>query len=244
MQQRAKAEDALDDFPTAPWATRAYIHHVLSPAAIRAQLTINRRSGLPPAWRSAWEPCCNRGYMALPLREAFSAVLATDVHDYGWDGMDQKADFLFPGPAPITPDWIFMNPPFLLAEAFIAKALATAAVGVAVFVRTSFLEGQDRFHDLWNVTPPTMIHQFSERVVLHKGILRDPDKLYWNPTAKDPKTGKKTGRMQKPTTATSYCWITWMRDQPRQPFSWIPPCRLAMTRPGDYPLVDSPASGA
>lgn len=250
MQQRQEAMDSLDDFPTPPWATRALIEHALV-----------RRLGLKPGELTALEPCCNRGYMAKPMAERFAAVYATDVHDYGWAGQQQVADFLFPtyDPRPpepeddfVIPAWLrrdsnrpvaltIANPPFRLAQQFIAKALEISSVGCAMLVRTAFLEGEDRYDDLFSVNPPTVIAQFAERVVMHKGILRDPGVLYWNPDGKDPKTGKKTGAWQKPSSATAYCWVIWIHGAAPQPFLWIPPCRRQMERPGDYPELAKPS---
>lgn len=199
MQQRIEAQDSLDDFPTPPWATRALLAHVLA--------------GVPVPMQSVWEPCCNRGYMARPLREAFGYVLATDVFDYDWPGMASQADFLFAGTASDLPiDWVVMNPPFKLAEQFIDKARNVAHIGVAALVRTSFLEGIGRYQRLFKDTPPTIVAQFAERVPMVKGRV--------DPAA---------------STATSYCWLVWAPTLIRRPMTWIPPCRSQLERPGDYP---------
>jgi len=222
MQQRIEPHDSLDDFPTPSWGTRALI----------AQL---QRRFLPVG--TALEPCCNRGYMARPLREHFSKVWASDIHDYGWSGMDERADFLLTGnTAPFPIDWAFFNPPFMLAQEFIEKALGFVRVGCAALVRTSFVEGQDRYKQLFRDCPPTMMFQFSERLILTKGIVRDPNEMYWDPEAKDPKTGHK-GCWKKPSSATSYIWLVWVPGMERQPFDWIPPCRRQLEKPDDYPAV-------
>ncbi|MDO5606799.1 MAG: hypothetical protein Q4G25_16740 [Paracoccus sp. (in: a-proteobacteria)] len=67
MSQRAEPRDALDDFPTPPWATRALCE------ALRDYI----------GQHSVREPAANRGYMARPLAEYFRAVEASDIHDYG-----------------------------------------------------------------------------------------------------------------------------------------------------------------
>lgn len=227
MQQRHEADDSLDDFPTPPWATRALFEHVLLPHLVDGT-RFGELIGL--------EPCCNRGYMAKPMAEYFEAVMTSDVNDYGWPGQEQVADFLFPGfQLPMTPAWTFANPPFRLAQEFIAKALSIYSHGCAMLVRTSFQEGGDRYRELFGPNPPTIVAQFAERVIMHKGILRDPAKLYWDPDAKDPKTGKPTGAWKRPSTATSYCWLVWAKKTPRLPPVWIPPCRKQLERDGDYP---------
>ena len=45
-----------------------------------------------------------------------------------------------------NPDWIITNPPFRLAERFALKALSLANTGVALLVRTVFIESVGR-HD-------------------------------------------------------------------------------------------------
>ena len=212
MHQRHEAPDALDDFPTPPWATRAAIEIITSrfiDAKWLAKVAVR-------------EPCANRGHMVRPLREAFYEVVASDVHDYG--AGYPIADYLFPGPmAPA--DWTFMNPPFNLAMDFIIKSFQTPFWnGTAAIVRTGFLEGQTRYRNLFMQRPPTLIAQFTERVIMHKGALRDPEKEYWDGS-----------QWKKPSTASSYVWLLWIKGIPPQPFHWIAPCRKRLERPGDYP---------
>lgn len=219
MQQRTEAHDSLDDFPTPPWATRALIQHVIRP---HYQYDLNRMQ--------CWEPCANRGYMVLPLKEFFGSVVASDIFDYGL-GYPQH-DFLMPFSPPqhdrVANDWIITNPPFRLAEQIIKRGCDEALQGVAVLVRSAFLEGVDRYNTLFSISPPTLVAQFSERVIMHKGVLRDPSKEYLD---------ERTGTMKRPSTATSYTWLVWITGMPRRPPIWIPPVRRLLERPGDYPNV-------
>jgi hypothetical protein len=147
--------------------------------------------------------------MVKPLRAFFGNVEASDIHDYGAGFPVQ--DYLF-GPNPETVDWTITNPPFQLAEQFIVRALETSREGVAVIVRSAFLEGVGRYRGLFSVTPPTLVLQFSERVVMHKGKLS-----------------------AKGSTATAYCWIIWkhLHNGPTH-MGWIPPCRKQLEMPDDY----------
>lgn len=202
MQQRSEPHDSLDDFPTQPWATRALCTYVLSPSQLKVM--------------TVWEPTCNRGHMVDPLGEFFNAVWASDIHDYGLEGAFQH-DFLMPFTPQVmkwavsAPNWIICNPPFRLAEQFIDRALEVATVGVAMIVRTSFIEGVGRYEKLFSKRPPTVVAQFSERVPMVKGRL----------TA--------TG-----STATSYCWLVWEHGEAGTKLVWIPPCRKKLERPEDY----------
>lgn len=196
MQRRVEPHDSLDDFPTPPWATRALLE-IMAERGWIADLDVAR------------EPCANRGHMVEPLTEFFSTVLASDVHDYGagflifdYVGMEIACEV----------DWTFMNPPFRLAEAFIARALETSRKGCAVIVRTSFLEGVRRYAGLYSRTPPALTLQFVERVVMHKGKLS-----------------------AKGSTATSYCWIIWRHGHNGVPEQgWVAPCRRRLERAEDY----------
>jgi hypothetical protein len=224
MQQRHEAPDSLDDFPTAPWATRA-LCEVLTARGHLLHL------------QHAWEPACNRGWMARPLGEYFDQVHATDVHDYGWSGQDGQADFLIDWGQDVPDvDWVITNPPFRLAAEFILQGLRVARVGVAVFVRTAFVEGRGRYDGLFRDLPETLFLPFVERVALWRGVLLDPDIPVWRPDPEDPETGE----YRLPTSATSYAWLVWLKD-PAQPgvteLQRIAPCRRRLTQPGDYPPV-------
>lgn len=202
MASRTEPHDSLDDFPTMPWGTRALCTHVLGGCHLKD--------------KTVWEPTCNRGHMVDPLGDFFSAVWASDIHDYGLEGAFQH-DFLMPYLPRVLKwsgtdiDWIVANPPFRLAEQFIARALEVATEGVAMIVRTSFLEGVGRYENLYSKRPPSIVAQFSERVPMVKGRL----------TA--------TG-----STATSYCWLVWLHGVTTTKIVWIPPCRKKLERPEDY----------
>lgn len=199
MQSRAEPRDSLDDFPTQPWATRA-LCEALAP-----------RSRIPLARLTVREPTANRGHMVKPLAEYFGSVEGSDIFDYG--AGFPVGDYLF-GPAPAMVDWTITNPPFRQIEAFIDRALATSKRGVAIFARTSILEGVDRYNRIFSERPPSLFLQFAERVVLHKGKLT-----------------------RKGSTATSYCWMVWEKDRRgnrAKRLGWIPPCRKRLERAADY----------
>ena len=220
MQRRVEAPDSLDDFPTPPWATRALCEVLAGEGHDLAQM-------------SAWEPCCNRGHMARPLAEAFGSVFASDVMDYGWPGQQAVADFLidWAQEAPEV-DFVITNPPFRLAAEVIARGLERARRGVAVFVRTAFVEGVSRYETLFRDQPEALVLPFVERVVLWRGVLLDPEVPVWR------EGPDGIGRAERPTSATSYCWLVWLKDRDGPTvLRRIPPCRLRLTRPGDYPVL-------
>jgi hypothetical protein len=199
MAARREPPGALDYFPTPPWATRALFRHVLPALGVD---TIG----------SVWEPACGEGHMAAVIAEiARGPVVASDIFDgYGYG----TAPVDFVNDPPITPaDWIITNPPFNLACDFALRALDRAAEGVAMLVRTQWIESIGRYEKLFRDRPPTIYAPFVERVPMAKGR--------WDPDM---------------STATSYAWFVWRRGEfgPARVF-WIPPgCRESLTRPDDH----------
>ena len=146
MQQRREAHDSLDDFPTPPWATRALCERLQNEWD---QILGGKAPGWTPGKMICREPAANRGHMVRPLTEYFASVEASDIHDYG-AGFPVR-DYLFGSPPPMV-DWTITNPPFRLAEQFIDRARETSRHGVAVIVRTAFLESVSRYNSLFKVT--------------------------------------------------------------------------------------------
>lgn len=205
MAQRVEPADSADLFPTPPWATRALVQWL-------------GQQGVPVCAHSVWEPASGLGHMSRALEEFFASVKSSDAIDYGIghetiDFVDQESipEWLWP-----SADWIITNPPFKLAEEFCHNAIRHAKVGVAMLVRTTFLEGVKRHRDLFSVTPPSYVLQFTERVPMHRGRLE-----------------------ANGSTATAYCWVVWIKgdDSRDTRLRWLPPCRKMLERPDDYAAV-------
>jgi hypothetical protein len=96
-----------------------------------------------------------------------------------------------------------------------------------VIARLAFLEGGDRYHELFKPNPPTYVLQFSERVVMLKGRLVQSHKP--DPSEDNP--------MRKAASATAYCALIYIKAAPqgRTLLDWIEPCRTDFEMPGDYP---------
>ncbi|HVK81972.1 MAG TPA: hypothetical protein VM915_15330 [Verrucomicrobiae bacterium] len=202
MASRTEAPDSLDFFPTPPWATRALVECVLAPL------------GFDLGGSTVWEPAAGAGHMSNVLAEYARAVIASDVHDYGIGA--EIGSFVGRGPDVITSqpaDWIITNPPFNLAEEFFERARVEAR-GVALLVRTTWLESKERFEKIFAQHPPNVVALFSERVPMVKGR--------WNPKA---------------STATSYAWVIWRAGSmaPGTRLVWIPPGqKQRLTLGSDY----------
>ena len=196
MAQRYEEKDSLDNFPTPPWATRALLKYCLY------KHNINKMKCL--------EPACNVGYMTNVLEENFKSVRSSDIYDYGYGY--EKSDFINTKYNRDEFDWIITNPPFKLAEDFFFKANKIAKIGVALLVRTVFLESIGRYKNIFLKNPPSQFAQFSERVPMIKG-----------------KVDKKA------STATGYAWIIWEKNvKAKSKLVWIPPCRSKLERDEDY----------
>lgn len=199
MAQRVEPNDSADDFPTPPWATRALVEYVLS-----------NKSEL--RFQSCLEPACGAGHMARALKPYFRNVQSSDAFDYGYGSL---RDFLAEPFAGNSVDWIITNPPFRLAEEFIAKSLEVARRGVAVLSRTVFLESIGRYERIFEKRPPSLFAQFTERVPMVRGRLDI-----------------------KATTATGYAWLVWKKPiKGTSTLVWIPPCRKKLELLSDYPVM-------
>jgi hypothetical protein len=201
MAQRSEANDSLDDFPTPPWATRALLKHAVPSRMLQPNQT-------------CLEPATGRGHMSKVLWESFSDVHSSDIADYGYG---PRTDFLSGVYPDQSFDWVITNPPFRLAEEFVRVGLKVARIGVAMLVRTVFIESVGRFERLYKPHPPLRMAQFTERVPMVKGRL---DK--------------------KASTATGYCWVIWEKDYSGDTqLVWIPACRKELEREHDYSIAEA-----
>ncbi|MFC3074671.1 SAM-dependent DNA methyltransferase [Shinella pollutisoli] len=186
MQSRTSPKDALDYFPTPPWAARAPLHELLLPL------------GLDLGRKRVRDPAAGGGHLLGPLGEVFGAVDYSDVADWGIN--PPIRDFLFETPATLAadgierPDWIITNPPFNVASTFFERAITIAAEGVAFFCRLGFLAGQDRYTSIYRPQPVTYLCAFAERVSLIEGA--------WDPEA------------SSATDYAWFVWIKGMAPQP------------------------------
>lgn len=201
MASRRSVASSLDFFPTPPWATRALIEEVLAPEGLVA---CDFAYGLYP--EMVWEPACGAGHMAIPLAGYFEEVLATDVHDWGF-GDVRNLDFTMVARDTLKrrPAWVIVNPPFVLAERFVDRALDVAVEGVAMLLRLNWLEGGARHELIFSgERKPTFVCPFAERVPMIEGA--------WDPEA---------------SSATAYAWFVWdrysMSNGARSQIIHIPP---------------------
>lgn len=157
MQRRLAGLDDIDDFPTQPWGTRAFIEH--GPVPFGGSL-----EGL-----TVWEPCAGRRTMSRILAEYDPArLIETDVADYGvgLEVMDFRHAEMAGGV-----DWVITNPPFSLALDLWRQAMSVARVGVAFLLRVAWLEGVERYHALYAQRQVRFVVPYAERLPLVCGHL-------------------------------------------------------------------------
>jgi hypothetical protein len=121
-----------------------------------------------PAWTEAlldqvhlrgavWECAAGNGDMVRVLEARGYLVRATDLLA-GCDFLKQTAPW---------PGSIVTNPPYSLAEEFVAHAIDLGAEQVAMLLPIGFLGSQRRFHRLWSVRPPTTVIIISSRMIVN-----------------------------------------------------------------------------
>ena len=119
-----------------------------------------------------WEPACGRGAIVDVLREAGHQVIASDLVDHGRPDFFSRRDFLME-PLPKGVEAIITNPPFKLAEQFVAHALDLSP-RVVMLLRLAFVESERRA-DLIERRGLCKIHVFAKRLpMMHRAGWNGP----------------------------------------------------------------------
>jgi hypothetical protein len=108
-----------------------------------------------------WEPCTGLGSVARVLTSAGHAVIASDVHDYGYP-LHFIADFFSQTAAPSGARCVLTNPPYMYADEFARHAIALVPE-VLLLLRLSFLESVRRT-DLLEHSGLRVVHLFRRRL--------------------------------------------------------------------------------
>lgn len=144
-----------------------------------------------------WEPACGDGAISSVLEDAGYDVVSTDLVERGY-GIARR-DFLME--TRLQAPNVVTNPPFKLADEFVLHALALGAEKIAIFQRTSWLEGRARYERLWWPHPPARIWQFAARQTLWRG---------------DDANAKDSGG------AIAFAWFVWERGVHEAPrLGWL-----------------------
>ncbi|PDT29660.1 hypothetical protein CO660_12215 [Rhizobium sp. L9] len=168
--------DGPDFFPTPAWATHALMDN-------------EKFDG------NVWEPACGDGSMSEVIRSYGNDVNASDLFDRGYG--EAGIDFLA---TERIADNIITNPPYNAAEGFIAAGLQKSRHKFALLLRLAFLEGANRQRTIFNVTPPTRVWIFSERITFYPA-----------------------GSVKKGSGTTAYAWFVWDRSHVGSTeLKWLP----------------------
>jgi hypothetical protein len=155
--------------------------HETPACAVHALLRAER---LPPR---LWEPACGRGAIVDVLRAAGHEVIGSDLVDYGRPDFFSRRDFLMER-LPSGCACIVTNPPFKIAEAFVAHALDLCP-RVAMLLRLAFLESERR-RDILENRGLARVHVFRNRLpMMHRDGWQGP----------------------KASSATPFAWFVWDR---------------------------------
>lgn len=106
-----------------------------------------------------WEPACGKGHISKVLTENGYQVISSDLVERGYG--ESRIDFLMEY-RPRAPN-IITNPPFKMANEFIAKGLALTSHKLALLMRLQALEGKER-GDIFKSSPLARVHVFSSRL--------------------------------------------------------------------------------
>ena len=132
-----------------------------------------------------WECAAGENNLAYPLEQAGYKVITSDIVQRKVP-IDYVEDFLQTKElrAPI----VLTNPPYREAKEFILHSIELGAEYVYMFLKTTFLEGQERYSDLFSKYPPKEIWVFSKRVQV--ALNNNPEEF-------------------KKSSAVSYSWFIW-----------------------------------
>lgn len=150
-----------------------------------------------------WECACGKGHLSEALEEHGYRVFSTDLVDRGYglgliDFLKFNAQDEFDGD-------IITNPPYKYAKDFVLKALEVLKEGrkCYMFLKLTFLEGIDRYRELFSKFPPKMIYGFPKRVLCAKN-------------------GDFEGMKSSGGSAVAYAWFVWEKGYTGLPsFDWL-----------------------
>ena len=103
--------------------------------------------------KKVWECACGTGCLSDRLKDFGYDVVSSDLIDRGYGDV---ADFLKTTEMPTDCNCIITNPPYKYATEFIKHSLELLKEGglCAMFLKTTFLEGQKRYDEIFSTTPP------------------------------------------------------------------------------------------
>ena len=187
-QRKTNYAETLDYVPTPQWASRAFAYYAGMDTLLEGA--------------SVLEPGVGGVHMAEVFAPLSKRYVGHDLKDYGrYQGELNLGDFLKNDYGDGSFDWCITNPPFTLGDAFFREMMRIASVGVVLHIRTTWLNGVNRYNDVFSQHLPefAFIHaknvsatqgmvirrgsnQFNHvRLVWRKGVKPSFTKLHWLP---------------------------------------------------------------
>lgn len=113
------------------------------------------------------EPACGGGDLSKWLESNGHKVYSYDIVDRGYG---EQQNFFEMMKVPEDCMCILTNPPYKYATEFVLHALELLPVGgqVVMFLKTTFLETERRFNEIFRNTPPRFVYQFIRRALCAK----------------------------------------------------------------------------
>ena len=115
-----------------------------------------------------WEPSCGTGELSKRLIEKGYDVISTDLIDrgYGMGGVNFFEQIAMPDSCTC----ILTNPPYKYATEYVKHALSILPKDglLCLFLKTTFTEGQQRYRDIFSITPPILVLQCVQRILCAK----------------------------------------------------------------------------
>lgn len=144
------------------------------------------------------EPSCGAGHLSKRLEELGHKVYSYDKIDRGYG---EVQDYFFMEKMPDDCECIITNPPYKHAAEFVLKSLDMLPDGglCCMFLKTTFLEGLQRWEKIYCKYPPVKVLQFVRRIVC-----------------------AKNGQFGDYSSAVSYAWFVWKKGFTGLPtIEWI-----------------------
>lgn len=140
--------------------------------------------------KNIWECACGEGHLSKALESRGYNVISTDLKNRGC-GIS-GVDFLLLDETGDFDGDIITNPPYRLAMEFVLKALSQLKEGRKCYMllKLTFLEGQERYRELFSKYPPKKIYSFPKRVMCAKN-------------------GDFEGMKNGGGSAVAYAWFVW-----------------------------------
>lgn len=113
------------------------------------------------------EPACGSGDLSKWLEWNGHKVYSSDIVNRGYG---EKQNFFEMMSVPKDCSCILTNPPYKYATEFVLHALDLLPVGgqVVMFLKTTFLETERRYNEIFRSTPPRFVYQFIRRALCAK----------------------------------------------------------------------------